>query len=48
MEDKSSVIFGNAMPKKLVKKASKTNNKYVKKYKKYFTKANAGKKATVK
>lgn len=33
---------------KITKKASKTNKTYVKKYKKYFTKANAGKKATVK
>ncbi|MEE3402395.1 MAG: hypothetical protein VZR76_05270 [Candidatus Enteromonas sp.] len=32
MEDKSSVIFGNAMPKKLVKKANKTKAKNLKKY----------------
>ncbi len=33
---------------KITKKASKTNTTYVKKYKKYFTKANAGRKVTVK
>lgn len=33
---------------KITKKASKTNKTYVKKYKKYFTKANAGRKVTVK
>ena len=33
---------------KITAKASKTNKKFVKKYKKYFTKANAGKKAAVK
>ena len=32
MEDKSSVIFGNAMPKKIVKKANKTKAKNLKKY----------------
>lgn len=33
---------------KITKKASKTNRTYVKKYKKYFTKANAGRKVSVK
>ena len=32
MEDKSSVIFGNPMPKKVVKGAIKSKKKYIKKY----------------
>ena len=30
--DKSSVIYGNPMPKKVVKKAEKSKAKYIKKY----------------
>ena len=30
--DRSSVIYGNPMPKKVVKKAEKSKAKYIKKY----------------
>ena len=32
MEDKSSVIFGNAIPKKVIKKANKTKKKFIRKF----------------
>ena len=32
VKDKSSVIFGNVIPKKFVKKAAKAQKKYLKKF----------------
>ena len=32
MEDKSSIIFGNAIDKKTIKQGIKSKNKFIKKY----------------